>query len=183
MAKINEAGLDLIKEFEGCKLKAYKCPAGVWTVGYGLTSRAGFIKVEEGTTITQAEADYYMEQVVQKFAGEIAPHITAPINENEMAAFTSLAYNIGTTAFKKSSALKHFNAGDKLKAAYSITLWNKAGGKVLKGLERRRAAEKELFLTPVEWVPPAVEIEKPNALAALIQLIVSFINSLTGGKK
>jgi lysozyme len=144
---LNQASIDLIKRWEGCKLKAYKCPAGVWTVGYGLTSRAGFIEVGPDTTITQAEADWYLEQVIEKFLAEIKPAIIADINENQLGAFTSLAYNIGPRAFRKSSALRHFNAGDKDRVPKSMRRWNKAGGKVVKGLVNRREAEVGLFLS------------------------------------
>lgn len=149
MDMLNKASLDLIKRWEGCKLKAYKCSAGVWTVGYGLTTSAGFIEVGSDTTITQAEADWYFEKTIEKFLAEIKPAITAPINENELGAFTSLAYNIGPTAFRKSSALRHFNAGSKDKVPNALRMWRKAGGKVVKGLINRREAEVDLFLTPV----------------------------------
>jgi lysozyme len=152
---LNQASIDLIKRWEGCKLKAYKCPAGVWTVGYGLTSRAGFIEVGPDTTITQSEADWYLEQVIEKFLAEIKTAITADINENELGAFTSLAYNIGPRGFRKSSALRHFNAGDKDRVPKSMRMWNKAGGKVVKGLVNRREAEVDLFLTPVIESKPA----------------------------
>jgi lysozyme len=152
---LNKASLDLIKRWEGCKLKAYKCSAGVWTVGYGLTTNAGFIEVGADTVITQAEADWYLEKTVEKFLAEIKPAITAPINENELGAFTSLAYNIGPTAFRKSSALRNFNAGNKDRVPTSIRMWRKAGGKVVKGLVNRREAEVDLFLAPVIAEKPA----------------------------
>ena len=152
---LNKASLDLIKRWEGCKLKAYKCSAGVWTVGYGLTTSAGFIEVGPNTTITQAEADWYLEKTIEKFLAQIEPAITAPINANELGAFTSLAYNIGPTAFRKSSALRHFNAGNKDKVPNALRMWRKAGGKVVKGLVNRREAEVDLFLTPVVAEKPA----------------------------
>jgi lysozyme len=153
---INQAGLDLIKRWEGCKLKAYKDVAGVWTVGYGLTSRAGFIEVGPDTTLTQEEADYYLEKVVADFANKIRPMITAPINENQFSAFVSLAYNIGVGAFKKSSALKRFNAGEVSRVPDAMRMWKKAGGKVVQGLINRRNAEVELFLTPVATPEPSI---------------------------
>lgn len=147
---INQATVDLVKEFEGLRLKAYQDSAGVWTIGYGTTARAGLgIDPAKGMEITEAEAEWYLQKGLDKFAEEIRPMFTAPINENEFGAFVSLAYNIGTTAFKRSSALRYFNSGDKATAAKKILLWNKSGGKVLKGLVRRREAERELFLTPV----------------------------------
>lgn len=148
--KINKATLDLVKEFEGFRAETYKCSAGVLTIGYGTTAAAGVgIKPKPGMKITKEEAEVYLHAALNKFSAEIKDAITAPINENEFGAFVSLAYNIGPGAFKKSSALRHFNEGDKTKAANAILLWNKAGGKVLRGLTRRREAERKLFLTPV----------------------------------
>jgi lysozyme len=153
--KINQAAIDLIKEYEGFEAKAYKCPAGVWTIGYGTTAAAGVgIAPEAGMVIGQSEAEGYLHAALDKFSSQIALAIKAPINENEFGAFLSLAYNIGATAFKKSSALRHFNAGDKGAAADAIMLWNKARGKVLAGLVRRRTAERALFLTHVGGTLP-----------------------------
>jgi lysozyme len=164
--RVNKATLDLIKEFEGLRLEAYKCPAGVWTIGYGTTARAGVgIKPEAGMVITEAEAEWYLEQSVAKFAAGVDAVITAPINENERGALVSLAYNIGLTGFRKSSALRWLNSGDKAKAAAAIKLWNKAGNKVLAGLVRRREAEVALFWTPV----PAVQAEAPQGRTSAAQ--------------
>lgn len=164
--RINKAGIDLIKEFEGLRMEAYKCPAGVWTIGYGTTGRAGVgIKPAAGMVITEAEAEWYLEQAVAKFAAGVEAVVTAPIDENEFASMTSLAYNIGLSGFRKSSALRHFNAGDKAKAAAAIKLWNKAGGKVLAGLVRRREAEVELFWTPV----PVEPVEPPQGRTSAAQ--------------
>ena len=147
---INQATIDLVKEFEGLKLKAYKDAVGVLTIGYGTTAAAGLgIVPKAGMVINEAEAEALLVKGLEKFAASIRPKITAPINDNEFGAFLSLAYNIGPGAFAKSSALRKFNAGDKAGAADAILLWNKAGGKVLAGLKRRREAERALFLTPV----------------------------------
>lgn len=141
--------IEIVKRFEGLKLKAYKDPVGIVTIGYGTTARAGVgIKPRMGMTITESEAEWYLAKAIEKFYTNIRHLITAPINDNELVAFLSLAYNIGPSAFKRSSALRHFNAGNKTKAANSILLWNKARGKVLNGLVKRREAEKLLFLTP-----------------------------------
>lgn len=148
---INQATVDLVKEFEGFSAEAYKCPAGIWTIGYGTTAAAGVgITPSEGMIISKSDAEKYLHAALAKFADQIALSITTPINENEFGAFVSLAYNIGPGAFKKSSALRFFNAGDKEGAAKAILFWSKAGGKVLKGLTRRREAEFKLFLTPVD---------------------------------
>lgn len=153
---INKATVDLVKEFEGFEARAYKCPAGVWTIGYGTTAAAGVgIVPVDGMTISKAKAEGYLQAGLSKFANAISLEISAPINENEYGAFVSLAYNVGPDAFKKSSALRHFNAGKKAAAADAILLWNKAGGKISAGLVRRRAAERALFLTPVGAAPQA----------------------------
>lgn len=148
---INQAGLDLIKEFEGFRAESYRDPVGVWTIGYGTTAAADVgIAPNAGMKISKADAEMYLARAIDKFAAQIDPKITRPINENERAAFLSLAYNIGPGAFAKSSALRKFNEGDKAGAANAILLWNKAGGKVLAGLVRRREAERALFLRPVQ---------------------------------
>jgi len=153
--QINQATVDLVKRWEGFKAKAYICPAGVLTVGYGTTNRAGIpgVKITPETVVTESQAERWLRMGLEQFAGKIRPAITAPINENEFGAFLSLAYNIGPGAFIGSSALRHFNAGDKRKAADAIRLWNKAtvNGKrrVLKGLVNRREDEVALFLAPV----------------------------------
>ena len=154
---INQATIDLVKEFEGLKLKAYKDAVGVLTIGYGTTAAAGLgIDPKAGMSITEAEAESLLAEGLERFAASIRPKITAPINDNEFGAFLSLSYNIGPGAFAKSSALRKFNAGDKAGAADAILLWNKAGGKVLAGLKRRREAERELFMSPVtQHVTPA----------------------------
>lgn len=162
---INDATVDLVKTFEGFRAEAYKCPAGVWTIGYGTTASAGVgISPAAGMKVSQAEAEGYLKKGLEKFSEEITPYIKAPINDNEFGAFLSLAYNIGSTAFRRSTALSKFNAGDKQGAANAILLWNKAGGKVLKGLVRRREAEKKLFLTPVESynVPIEEKVERAS---------------------
>ena len=158
---INDATIRLIKEFEGLRLETYRCSAGVLTIGYGTTAAAGVgIDPKPGMRITEAEADMYFWRGLEKFAAQIRPMITAPINPNEFGAFLSLAYNIGPSAFKRSSALRKFNAGDKAGAVNAIKLWNKAGGKVLKGLERRRAAERALFLAaPAKQPATAPQLE------------------------
>lgn len=153
MTTVSARALALIKEFEGFSAKAYRDIAGVWTIGYGTTAAAGVgIAPKAGMVISEADATMYLRRAVDDFAGKIASAIKVPANENEFGAFVSLAYNIGPTAFLKSSALKHFNAGRKAETADAMLLWNKAtiNGKrrVVKGLARRREAERALFLTP-----------------------------------
>lgn len=168
MRQINERTLSLIKEFEGFRAEAYRDVAGVWTIGYGTTAAANVgVTPVPGMTITKAEAEWYLQKAVNKFAAQVEAMLTAPANDNEFGAFVSLAYNIGPGAFAKSSALRHFNAGKKDLAANAILAWNKATVKgrkqVVRGLARRREAEKALFLSPVvggpakQRTPPAAK--------------------------
>lgn len=141
--KISSKGVSLIKSFEGCRLKAYKCPAGVWTIGYGHT--AG---VKEGDTITQEQADEYLRNDLAKYEKAVQNYDTIyHFNQNQFDALVSFTYNCGT------GNLKNLTQDGKRAIAQisvKILLYNKAGGVVLRGLQRRRAAEKELFDTPIE---------------------------------
>lgn len=148
--KTNKAGIDLIKQFEGCRLKAYPDPATggePWTIGYGLTSAAGIIRVIKGLTITQEQADQYLVQSLAKYEEAVSKALTKPPTANQFGAMVSLCFNIGPGNFAKSSVVRKFNAGDTAGAANAFLLWNKAAGKVMAGLTRRREAEKKLFLT------------------------------------
>jgi lysozyme len=181
---LNQATIDLVKEFEGLRTTAYKDSAGVWTIGYGTTGRAGVgIDPVEGMEITEAEAEYYLQKGLEKFSTEITGAITQPINENEFGAFVSLAYNIGSGAFKRSTALRKFNAGDKQGSANAMLMWNKAGGRVLNGLIRRREAERALFLTPVRVDAPVQDARQDRtspAQSRTVQASVVAAASATG---
>ena len=156
---VNQATIDLVKRFEGRELEAYLDPVGVVTIGYGYTNRAGFGEgVKMGDVWTDEKAEEMLRIGLDKTAEDVAPLMARPISENEFGAFVSLAYNIGVTKFSKSTALKRFNAGDKAGAAEAMTWWNKAGGKVLRGLVRRREAEADLFFSRGE----APAREKPD---------------------
>jgi lysozyme len=160
---IDPRAIALVELFEGCDLKAYRDPVGIWTIGWGTTAAAGLgIAPAEGMVISQAEADMYLMRGLEKFAAIITPMIINA-NPSEFGAFLSLAYNIGPDAFKRSTCLRQFNLGNKLAAADAILLWNKSGGKVLPGLVRRREAEKALFLSP----PPATDLTLEERVAEL----------------
>jgi len=144
--KVNEEGYSLIKKFEGCRLKAYKCPANVWTIGFGNTFYENGDKVKEGNVITQQRADELAKFIIDQFAMSITPFILQPLNENQFSACVSLAYNIGTGGFKRSSVFNKLNVKPTdATIADSFRLWNKGGGVVLKGLVRRREAEIQLY--------------------------------------
>lgn len=140
---ISETGIQLIKKFEGCSLKAYKCPAGIWTIGYGHTSG-----VKEGQTITKKEAEAYLKQDLTTFETLVSNLVTVAINQNQFDALVSFCYNLGPGNLRSSTLLKRINAGDFNGAAEEFDRWIYAGGKKLSGLVKRRAAEKALFLQP-----------------------------------
>lgn len=177
--KVNAAAIALIKEFEGFRASAYKDPVGIWTIGYGTTANAGVgIVPKAGMTITEAEATEYLWRAVDKFAAQVEAALTRPATGNEFGAMVSLAYNIGPGAFKRSTVLREFNAGNVRAAADAFLMWNRAGGTVLRGLTRRREAERKLFLTaaaPAVYPKPInpVNPDKPGFWAALIAALVA----------
>lgn len=137
--KIGQAGLALIKQFEGCRLTAYKCAAGVLTIGYGHT--AG---VYSGMTITQAQADAYLLEDVAKFEKYVNNLAYVPVmdklNQNQFDALVSFAFNLGAGNLKKLC-----KGRTVAQIATAMLQYNKAGGKVLAGLTKRRKAEQALF--------------------------------------
>lgn len=143
---INAAGLELIKRNEGCRLKAYPDPAtggDPWTVGYGHTGP----DVHPGLVITQARADELLREDLDKFEEGVTNLLDgADTGDNEYAAMICLAYNIGLGNFAKSSVRRRHKAGRFDEAADAFRLWNKAGGRVLAGLTRRREEERALYL-------------------------------------
>ena len=143
---INKATVDLIKGFEGLRLKAYQDSVGVWTIGYGHTAMSGPPAPKAGMIISSEEAEAILKDDVTDFAKGVAAVIKVPVTDNEFGAIVSFAFNVGLGNLKASTLLKKLNAGDKAGAANEFAKWNKAGGKVLTGLTRRRAAEKALFL-------------------------------------
>lgn len=149
--KTSKTGLNLIKQFEGCRLTAYRCPAGVWTIGYGHTGG-----VKEGQKITQVQADAYLATDLGRYEKSVNEYVKVTINQNQFDALVSFTYNCGPGALKGSTLLRKLNAGDYTGAAAEFPRWNKAGGKVLNGLIRRRAAEKALFEKRAEEAPKAV---------------------------
>lgn len=139
--KITEEGLDLIKQFEGLRLEAYQCSAGVWTIGYGHT-----LGVQEGDTISEVDADDFLAEDIGWAESEISRGVRVPISDNQFSALVSLVFNIGKGAFRASTLLKKLNDGEYDEAADEFLRWNKVHGKTLAGLTRRREAERELFL-------------------------------------
>ena len=133
-------GTKILKFFEGCKLTAYQDSVGVWTIGYGHTKG-----VYDGMTITQEEAEQMLLTELEEYEGYVEKYVTVPLTQNQFDALVVWVYNLGPTNFRNSTLLKELNSGNYTAAGKEITRWNKAGGKVLAGLVRRREAEAKLF--------------------------------------
>lgn len=140
--KINDKGLQIIKDFEGCKLTSYLCPAGVWTIGYGHTTN-----VKPGMTITSADAERLLRQDLIRFENAVTQLVKVSVTPNQFSALVSFAYNVGVGALKNSTLLRKLNGKNYRGAADEFLRWNKANGKVLPGLTKRRIAERDLFLS------------------------------------
>ncbi|MEP0832037.1 DUF4231 domain-containing protein [Microcoleus sp. AS-A8] len=144
--KMNAAGMRILKECEGLYLNSYKCPAGVWTIGYGCTKG-----IRPGMTISEAEAEEMLRKELTEFekgVERILSHI--PLNENQFSALVSLTYNCGMEPITEGMTIRRkLEARDYRGAAEGFLLWNKGGGRVLPGLVKRREMEKKLFLSEV----------------------------------
>lgn len=140
--RTNQNGLLLIKSFEGLRLKAYRDAVGIWTIGYGTTRG-----VQPGMEISEEQAEAFLQEDLARFEQAIADSVKVPINDNQFAALVSFTYNVGSGALRSSTLLRLLNAKDHVRAiADQFPRWNKAGGRVLAGLTRRRNAERALFL-------------------------------------
>jgi GH24 family phage-related lysozyme (muramidase) len=143
--RTSSAGTDLIKEFEGLRLEAYLCPADVLTIGYGHTDAAGPPNVRRGMRITKAEADHILEQDLIKYEKAVDRLVKVPLTQNQFDALVSFAFNCGTGALEKSTLLRRLNRGEYDAVPPELMKWNKAGGRELTGLTRRRRAEAKLW--------------------------------------
>ncbi len=154
---LNSGGIELIKSREACLLKAYRCPAGIWTIGYGHTGP----EVHRGLEITQQAAETLLQSdliVVDAMVARACPVAT----DDQHAAMVSLAYNIGPSSFARSSVARLHNVRKYAEAAQAFALWNKGGGKVMAGLVARRAEEAALYLRcDAQENVPNGEGEKP----------------------
>jgi lysozyme len=137
-------GIALIKSFEGLELRAYKCPADVLTIGYGSTGP----HVKPNMVITEKQAEDLLRQDLVRFERAVTRLVTVPISQNQYDALVSFTFNLGEGNFSRSTLLKRVNARDFSGAQKEFAKWNRAGGIVLAGLTRRRAAEAKLFGEP-----------------------------------
>ena len=141
--KISQKGINLIKVFEGLSLKAYKDSVGVITIGYGSTGP----HVSMGQTITEAQAESLLKSDLSRFEKGVSDLVPVPLNQNQFDALVSFSFNLGLGNLKSSTLLRKLNSLDYSGASKEFERWNKAGGKVLAGLTRRRIAERDLFLS------------------------------------
>ena len=126
--------------FEGCELEAYQDSVGVWTIGYGHTKG-----VHEGMVITQEQAEQMLLDELKEYEGYVEDMVEVELTQEQFDALVVWVYNLGPTNFKNSTLLKRINEGNFEDVPYQMKRWNKAGGKVLLGLERRREAEAKMF--------------------------------------
>lgn len=153
--KISQRGIDLIKEFEGCRLTAYKDAVGVWTIGYGHTKN-----VKQGMKITQEQAEELLKEDLAEYEAKVEKYDKYNWNQNQFDALVSFAYNIGSIDQLTSNGRRAIKT-----ISEKILEYKKAGGKTLEGLVRRRKAEKKLFDEPVEADLSGAEAESANSSA------------------
>ncbi|SEN18587.1 lysozyme [Pseudomonas sp. ok272] len=139
--RASQKGVSLIKSFEGLRLKSYQDSVGVWTIGYGTTRGIG-----PNMTITNAQAERMFSNDIARFEPELDRLVNVLLNQNQWDALISFTYNLGAANLGSSTLLRLLNAGDYTGAAAQFPRWNKAGGQVLAGLNKRRAAEQQMFL-------------------------------------
>lgn len=143
----SEKGIALIKQFEGCKLTAYQDGVGVWTIGYGWTQPVDGKPIRAGMTIKQETAERLLKTGLVSYESDVSRLVKVGLTQGQFDALVSFTYNLGARSLSTSTLLRKLNAGDYAGAADEFLRWNKAGGKVLNGLTRRREAERALFLS------------------------------------
>lgn len=143
----SDKGIALIKEFEGCKLTAYQDSVGVWTIGYGWTQPVDGKTIRAGMTIKQETAERLLKTGLVSYESDVSRLVKVGLTQGQFDALVAFTYNLGARSLSTSTLLRKLNAGDYTGAAAEFMSWNKAGGKALKGLTRRREAERALFLS------------------------------------
>ncbi len=140
--KTSKAGISLIKQFESFSARPYLCPANIWTIGYGHTRGVS----KDMAPITEAEACDLLAEDLAGFEAQVETSVTRKLDQHQFDALVSFVFNVGAGAFLQSTMLKMINDGNLNGAANQFLRWTKAGGKVLNGLVKRRAAERAMFV-------------------------------------
>ena len=143
----SDKGIALIKQFEGCKLTAYQDSVGVWTIGYGWTQPVDGKPIRAGMTFKQETAERLLKTGLVSYESDVSRLVKVSLTQGQFDALVSFTYNLGSRSLSTSTLLRKLNAGDYAGASDEFLRWNKAGGKVLNGLTRRREAERALFLS------------------------------------
>ncbi len=185
---MTEEGIDLIKQWEGLRTTAYRDPVGILTIGYGHTSMAGAPRVQERMQVTAAEAEAILRRDVALFAKHVSGALRTQISPAQFSAIVSFCYNVGAENFRKSSVLDAINRGDLSAVPRRLGLWTKAGGRVLPGLVKRRAAEAAMFVGGSDDVfvrtDQAVEGKNPSRstsiIAAILVAVMSVLQTVFG---
>lgn len=187
MRKINAEGLALIKQWEGLRLKAYKCSAGVWTIGYGHTRTA-----REGLRITEEQAEDLLREDLRVFEAAVDDTVAVQLTDNQFAALVSWAFNVGVGAMRQSTLIRRLNDGDYDAVPRELVKWNKVKGKPVHGLSNRRAAETGLWargafvvsrdIAPTDPVTSssAAEAGKLGGVAAAAAAVAPALTGLSG---
>ncbi len=150
--RINDVGIELIKEFEGLRLKPYRCPSNIWTIGYGHTRT-----VRLDMVITSGQAEQLLREDLRTAEKAIVRLVQVPLSDHQFAALVCFVFNVGVGNFQKSTLLRLLNRGWYEQVPAQFARWNRSRGEILGGLARRRAAEARLWNTP-DFPPSFPEI-------------------------
>lgn len=172
--KMSSSGLALLKEFEGLRLRAYKCPAGVWTIGYGHTSAAGSPRVTAEMAVSKEAAETVLGRDIIQYEDGVRKLLKVEVTQGQFDALVDFAYNVGVHQLERSTLLKRINAGEFDRAPAEFMKWTKGGGRELPGLVRRRRAEVELWRSlhktgSLDHEESRSEPDKPKAAQKITQ--------------
>lgn len=191
--ELTQEGIDLIKRYEGFRDHWYKCPAGIWTCCYGHTEAAGPPKFEPNRKFSREEGERILKADLKKYEDAVRKAVKVPLNDEQYSALVSFTYNVGPGNLLKSSVLKAVNEKRFDLVPARLALWNKGGGKVLKGLVDRRSAEADLFMkdepsesphfsteiTPSQGKPPVASTTNIAATGAAIAAGTGVVREIT----
>lgn len=172
--RTSQYGYDLVKKFEGLRTKAYKCPANVWTIGYGHTSAAGDPIVGADLVVTKEQAEQILDRDLRQYEDGVKRLVQIGITQGQFDALVSFAYNAGVGRLSSSTLLKRVNAGRFDEVPAEFMKWTKGGGKELPGLVRRRRAEVKLWRgldtdLPVSNTQARFQPDQPKQSKSIVQ--------------